>query len=641
MNKLKASIVCFLLLCFLGNAQDREIKNARKNFKQGSYAEAIVQYKQLLSKGYAPEETYKYLGDSYYYIADYSKAAEWYSKLFEIKNILHNDEYLFRYAMALKSIGKYPEADKQMQQFSRQNPLDSRAIKFIAAPDYLQQIEAYSDRVTISNMPINSKTSDFAPSIRNNRLIFSSTRDSGLIKSILNSRGDNPFYKLYQTSEAKPLKFSKQIDTKAAETTTAFSKDGNTIYFTRNNFKKGSFYRDKDGVSRTKIYRARFIDNIWTEIEELPFNGSGYSVAHPALSPDEKKLYFSSDMPGTIGMSDIFCVAINSDSTFGEPINLGSEINTSGRDTFPFVSDSNVLYFASDGHIGLGGLDIFATQLHIEKACCIVNVGSPINSKADDFAFILDEQKQLGYFSSNREGGMGSDDIYSFTVSVPLHIKCTEQIQGLVQNGKNNSPIENATISLLNNEGIVLGKSATDAKGNFEFNVKFKSGSYKIISEKKGFEEKEVQITMALDKNNTNRLLTMNDIRPSKGADLMVYLNSEPILFNKNKSDLTAKSKESLVSIAAYLLEFPEIQVTVNGHTDASGTEEYNQKLSEKRAIVTMDYLITLGVDADRLSFKGYGETQLLYDCEKGQTCTKEDKHKNRRTECIVSDEID
>lgn len=642
-NKLRGSIICFLMLCVLSNAQKSEIKKAENSFDQGSYADAIIQYKRLINKGNTSENTYKNLGDAYYYSADYTEAATWYKKLFELEAVTANDEYIFRYAMSLKSLGEYTSSNRWLLKFTEQNPSDSRAIKFLATPDYLQRISEYSHRVSVTNLALNSKASDFAPSINNDRLIFASARDSGLTSSHLNKRGNRPFHKLYVTplpdeaESVKIIKFSKQIDTKAAETTTAFSKDGNTLYFTRNNLKNGNFSRDKDGFNRTRVYRAKLINHTWSEIEELPFNGPGYSVAHPALSPDEKKLYFASDMPGTLGLSDIFSVVIHEDGTFGIPENLGPEINTEGRDTFPFISASNIFYFASDGQVGLGGLDIFATQLDDAKQNCVINIGEPINSKADDFAFVLDELKKVGYFSSDREGGHGGDDIYSFNETTPLLIKCVESIQGFVRNIKNSEALADVTITAFNNDSKIIGKSVSDDNGRFELDVNYRPGKYYIITKKEGFKSDDKHFTMAIDRSNSDLALKMTALMAAVETDLVQYLNTDPIIFKFNDLSISENAKTSLNKIADYMHKFPEIHLTVHAHTDATGTALYNQLLSEKRGKSTKEYLVQLGVKASRLSYKGFGKTRLLHDCKDVKDCSDEENQKNRRAECIVS----
>ena len=639
-NKIRGSVICFLMLCVVSNAQKSEIKNAKNSFNQGSYAETITKYKHLISNGNTSEEVYQSLGDAYYYSANYTAAATWYTMLFKLDTVTVSDECIFRFATSLKSLGEYEKSDLWMVKFSKRNPLDSRAKKFLDRPDYLQRISDYSERVTIKNMTLNSYVSDFAPSLSENQLIFSSARDSGLISNTRNRRGNKPFHKLYVANLTTPLKvvkFSKQLDTKASETTTAFSKDGKTMYFTRNSFKKGNFSRDKDGFSRAKIYRARFKNSEWSDIEELSFNSDGYSVAHPALSPDEKKLYFASDMLGTFGLSDIFSVEVHDDGSFGSPINLGPEINTAGRDTFPFISASNRLYFASDGQVGLGGLDIFVTLLDGKEQSCVVNVGKPINSKEDDFSFILDEEHKVGYFTSNREGGQGSDDIYSFNETTPLLIKCAERIKGLVTNAENGKTIANSNITVFNNSFKIIGETVSDHNGRFELDVSYRSGTYQIHTKKKGFKGREERFTMALDRFNTNFTLKMTELSAVAGTDLVEYLKIDPILFDLNEHVLTLVGEKSVAIIAAYMLRFPQMHLKIHAFTDASGTTSYNQLLSEKRAKSTIVFLLQLGVKATNVTYKGFGETRLLQDCNDKEPCSVEEHQKNRRSECIVT----
>ncbi|MBL4879747.1 MAG: OmpA family protein, partial [Oleispira sp.] len=258
-------------------------------------------------------------------------------------------------------------------------------------------------------------------------------------------------------------------------------------------------------------------------------------------------------------------------------------------------------------------------------------------SKADDFAFILDELKKVGYFSSNREGGQGSDDIYSFNETIPLSIKCTEHIQGIVKNTGNRGIIANSYITVFNSNSKIIGKSVSDANGKFVFDVKYRSGIYHIMTKKDGFQGKDKQFTMAIDRCNTDLTLEMTPLMASVGTDLVQYLNTDPILFNLNDHTLTLDGKTSLSHVAAYMLKFPEIHIAVYAYTDASGTEQYNQLLSEKRAKTTMEYLMQLGVNTNKLTYKGFGETRLLHDCNDVKHCTDIENQKNRRSECIVS----
>ncbi|AXT56574.1 hypothetical protein D1815_12670 [Aquimarina sp. AD1] len=277
----------------------------------------------------------------------------------------------------------------------------------------------------IESLPINSKNSDYAPSFYKGELVFASSRNAKSMSVILQEKTNEPFLDLYRTSKNIPdkgiEKLKGAINTKFHESSAVFSPDGKTVYFTRNNYSKRKFKRNTKGCVLLKIYKATYENGKWKHVKELPFNSDEYSTAHPALSPDGKYLYFASDMPGSYGKSDIYVVAVNEDGSYGTPENLGGLINSAGRETFPHVSDTGKLFFASDGHVGFGGLDIFMVLPNQQRSGWqVYNMGAPINSAADDFTFIIDEENKMGYFASNRGGGRGGDDIYGFRQMISL-----------------------------------------------------------------------------------------------------------------------------------------------------------------------------------------------------------------------------
>ncbi len=282
----------------------------------------------------------------------------------------------------------------------------------------LTSIEEKSERFIVNILNINSKYSDYAPSFYKGELVFASSRNTNSFSKILHELNNQPFLDLYttvKTSDKRNIeKLKGTINTKFHESSAAFSKDRKTVYFTRNNYAKRKSRTNTEGTVLLKIYKASYDEGKWKDIEELPFSSDEYSMAHPALSPDGKFLYFASDMPGSFGKSDLYVVEINEDGSFGIPENLGNQINTSGRETFPYISDKGTLFFASDGHLGLGGLDIFMAMLNEEGDVGVYNLNEPINSSKDDFTFIINEENKIGYFASNRKGGSGDDDIYGF-----------------------------------------------------------------------------------------------------------------------------------------------------------------------------------------------------------------------------------
>ena len=278
--------------------------------------------------------------------------------------------------------------------------------------------EKKSDRFVINVLNINSKYSDYAPCFYKDELVFSSSRSTNSFLKIVDDLNNQPFLDLYRTTKEEKksiIRLNGVVNSKFHESSPAFSPDGKIVYFTSNNYVDQKSGTNTEGKVLLKTYRAFYkADGEWEDIEELPFNSDEYSVAHPAVSPDGRFLFFASDMPGSLGKSDLYVVDIHPDGTFGTPLNLGDAINTEGRETFPYISDKGNLFFASDGHVGLGGLDIFKVMPDLYGRLQVYNVGEPINSEDDDFTFIINEKKKVGYFASNRKGGEGDDDIYGF-----------------------------------------------------------------------------------------------------------------------------------------------------------------------------------------------------------------------------------
>jgi len=629
--------------CML-NAQDKKNKKAKEDFNNYAYAEAIESYEQLVKDGYTSEEIYTNLGDSYYQKGDYNASAYWYGQLFELPDITVDTEYFYKYAQTLKSSGDYAVSDVWMQKFSEQKKADIRAFKFRNNKGYLNRIKENSGRYDLKNLAINSVLADFAPSFFGEQLIFSSARDTGKILKSVHKWNNKPFTNLYisaasESGEYKVVeRLSKKLNKKTHESSTAFTNDGSTVYFTRNNSKNGNFLRDKDGLSRLKIYRASLIDGLWEDIMELPFNSEDYSVAHPTLSKDDKKLYFASDMPGTYGQSDIFVVDINEDGSFGVPMNLGNEINTESRETFPFVTSENVLYFASDGHPGLGGLDVFATIIDDLNTLYILNVGEPVNSLQDDFSFIIDEETKNGFFASNREGGIGSDDIYSFKETKTLKLKCQTAIIGLVKDGETGTLLNNTSVKVYNIDDQLVYSLKTDDSGTFTTEVDCAKGSYKVEATKAGYEEggKTFIAEKKEDVNDIEIILAQVDTFAPIGTDLVQYLNITPIYFDFDKYFIKEDARISINKVLAYLNEYPKVNVEVRSHTDSRANDEYNIVLSENRAMATAEYLIKEGISSNRISYKGYGETRLTNNCNNDVRCSKENHQLNRRSEFIV-----
>ncbi|WP_347924682.1 OmpA family protein [Pontimicrobium sp. SW4] len=614
-------------------AQKGKINNAQKQYDKLSYIKSVDALLKIVESGNSSTEVLNNLANAYYFNGMMEEASNWYGELFSKNEDVEAENY-FRYAQALKAQNKYKESDKAMQQFVSLKPEDSRAKAFINSSDYLNVIEKLSDDFKVENLSLNTKYSDFGTSFYKSGIYFASSRGEGKIYNW----NEQPFLNIYSINASNVLEIKGDINTQYHESSTTFSKDGKTMYFTRNNYFNGKFKRNSKDEHSLKVYKASLIDGKWTNVTPLPFNNDEYNVAHPALNNDETKLYFASDMPGTIGGSDIFVVTINEDGTYGTPQNLGSKINTEGRENFPFVSNNGTLYFSSDAHVGLGGLDVFEFPNidNISSSNDIpYNVGKPINSPKDDFGYIINEETRKGYFSSNREGGKGDDDIYSFTRNV-----CKQNVSGTVVDVDTNEIIANANLTIYDENNNVVETLISNANGAFSTDLVCKDMTYRVTASKTDYSSDEEQFKVHSKLREPVDLKLSLKAEPKAaeiGTDLFKLLNLNPIYFDYDKSNIRPDAEIELTKIINYMNEFPSVKVDVRSHTDSRGKDAYNLALSNRRNKSTVKYIVEKGgISKDRLTGKGYGETQLVNKCKNGVKCSKEEHQENRRSEFIV-----
>lgn len=640
----------FLSLFFLNAvAQKSILAKAEKEYNNYAYADAIEIYEKLAAKGYEDEKMFQRLGNAYYFNAELPKAAAWYDKLFAL-NAQQELEYLYRYAQSLKSIGDYAKADKMLEVFNKKTNTDSRGILFENNKNYLEQIKLNSGRFEISSINVNSESSDFGSSFLNNNLVFSSARKIGKAKGKTFKWTNKSFTNLYiapidaDGNVYNPVLLNKEINSKFNESTPVFTKDGKTMYFTRNNYLDGKRGKDDKNITLLKLYKANLVDGNWVNITELPFNSDRYSTAHPALSLDEKRLYFASDMPGTFGQSDLFSVLINADGSYGRPENLGPSINTEGRETFPFISADNELYFATDGRPGLGGLDIVVSKI-LETGTFdqVQNIGEPVNTKFDDFAFIIDSNSRKGYFSSNKKGGAGSDDIYKFTETRKL--VCERTLTGTVRDSRQGEKIEGAKVTLYDQNNKLLQEFITGTDGVYSFKVNC-GQKYSVRVERKMYPVKEntILISAVLDNKLDFTLekvniagIEMPELKTIKvGTDLAKTLNISMIYFDLGKWNITDAAEIELKKILAVMQEYPQMKIDIRSHTDSRSSAKSNLILSDKRAKSIVSWLVKNGVDSTRLRGKGYGESKLINKCKDGVKCSEAEHLLNRRSEFVI-----
>ena len=644
--KLLNITLAFLCTTSLFAQHERELQKANNMYKNYAYVDAIKIYEKIAEKGYVNQEMLESLGNSYYYNAEYKNALRWYEQLFEEGKYDVKTEYYYRYAQALKSVGRYDESDKMMNKFAElTGNTDTRAVLFEENKDYQEVIHSNSGRLELHPVSINTEFSEYGTALYGDKIVFTAANSGKTSKGGVSQWTGESYYDLYIADRDKQALsnkkfFSTTINTPFNESTAVFTKDGNTLYFTRNNYVNRRIGTDVENTILLKILRAtKDSDGNWGNVVELPFNSNNYNVAHPALSPDEKFLYFASDMEGTLGESDIFRVEILGDNEYSTPENLGDVINTSGRESFPFVSKNNILYYSSDGIPGLGGLDIFAVKFYengtVSKP---INIGMPGNSADDDFCFVMDSDTKVGFLSSNRPGGKGRDDIYSFYEEKPLVFDCEKMIKGVLKDSEKNDVIADGVIVLSDKTMKEVARQKTKEDGSFAFDkVDCKDLYYYLRAEIGDYVTTEVKVDLNVEGDVFYEfMIKPREIAIDKDVDLAKVLNIKEIYFDFDKSDIRPDAAVELAKIVEVMRENPKMKIDIRSHTDSRASDEYNLRLSERRAKATLEWMVKQGIERKRLTAKGYGETQLVNGCSNGVPCTDEEHQANRRSEFII-----
>lgn len=647
-------IIFCLAFCATAFGQREKLKEADKMFDSYAFIDAQEVYLEVAEAGYESENLFKKLGDSYYFNSQMEDAKKWYEKLFEI-NPNQEKAYFFRYAQSLKAVESYEKADEIMLEFDKLNgESDSRVKNLRDERNYLELIEMQSGKFKIDTLEINSKLSDFAPILYGDTLVFASNREISSSMKRVHEWNKQPYLNLYSIEvdsnlvpQGNSKEFSEKLTSKFHESSAVFTEDGNTVYFTRNSMKDGKLEKSDDGTNYLRLYKSEKENNEWQDAEPLSFTSVNFNYAHPSLNEDETKLYFSSDMEGTNGMSDIYVVNISEDGSFGKPENLGSKLNTEGRESFPFVSNDNLLFFSSDGHNGLGGLDVYVTVLKDDNSHDeIFNLGRPINSSKDDFSFIIDSEKKLGYFATNREGTVGEDDIYRLEQIEELITSCQQKYEGRVVEVDKSEGIPDAKVELFDEDLNLLETTTTNDNGEYEFEVECDT-RYIVRVSKDGYKTYEDLINSGSDYEaqieKDMEMTKGNDLgvtRAKQGDDLSDILQLDPIYFKFDQSEITPQAEVELQKVISLLKSYKNMKIDIRSHTDSRAGDAYNKILSEKRAKATVNYISQKGnISKNRISGKGYGEIQLVNECSNGVDCTESQHALNRRSEFIILNE--
>lgn len=533
------------------------------------------------------------VGTAHFYNAEYDKAYTHFRRLFSDENDIQIRDHYF-YGQCLKVMGEYDLAQQYLNDYAKQKHL---SYALIDSDFYLEKIKEQSGRYTLQGITVNSEMSEFPTIADSSKVFFLSNRKGGKYDEEL----DGLTYNLWESSVVAHGNWGEEtqvneVNGRLNEGNCTIASNGKFAFVTQNDPK----------TYQLKVYRALWNDGEWKVGDPVHFCSDVYSVAQPVLSRDNSKLYFVSDMPGGYGETDIYAVDVYSDGKVGNPKNLGSNVNTLGRENFPFAAADDQLYFASTGHNTLGGFDVFTAiyDEESERYDMAINVGQPINTIHDDFGYILYSENE-GYFASNREGGKGADDIYAFIEHTSLR-------------GLDDELSEEVDSPCLDTIGLPV---ITVVDGElYTTDDLINTGEYFIVP-------KDIDTVPAIS---PEEIVVIDP-----GVSLNELLSLENIYFDLNSSYLRKDAKKDLDVIVSFMKDNPEVRVVLAAHTDQRGTDHYNLWLSERRGKRAIDYLINHGIDSQRFSSDAFGETKLVNRCPNND-CDEDIHAPNRRVEFVV-----
>ena len=612
----------FVLTISFGYAQSKETKSADKLYERYEYVNAAKEYLKLTDNGSTDTYVFKQLANTYYNVFNSIEAEKWYAKAI---TTTQDAETYFRYAQMLKANKKYDDAGNQMRRFASLAPNDNRAKSLSTQENYLSKLLGKTKLFDVKTVGINSKNSDFGAYLKDNTLYFASARNEARKSYEWNNQ---PFLDIYQSDfkDGAVNNIATEVtalNTKFHEGPVSISADGNTVYFSRESFFDNKFEKSTDKKSKLGkmyVYKASKIDGKWGNVTSINLNNKSYNTSSPSISKDGKTLYFISDREGTIGKTDVWKASINEDGSFGTAENLGPNVNTEGNELSAFIADDNVLYFASNGKQGLGGLDIFAYDTVKNQEA--INLGIPVNSEKDDFGFTFNQSQNVAFMSSNRDGGVGDDDIYQATPYCQLNLIIK------VKNIKTGENLSSASIVVANQNNKLIGKSTSDDMGNANFQGECDK-PYFVNVEKDGYESNVFEVP-----NSKGEFVLNADLTPTVAIVTEKEVILKEIKFDYDMSNITSDGAFELDKLVVAMNEYPNMVIFVKSHTDSRGKDDYNMSLSDRRAKSTVQYIISKGVATDRIKGQGFGETEPKVKC--GEACTEEEHAQNRRSEFLI-----
>jgi outer membrane protein OmpA-like peptidoglycan-associated protein/Tol biopolymer transport system component len=570
MNKffLSLALLAVFVTPALAQKSNKETKGD-KYYSFYSFQKAIDYYNQVNPLS---TDGKRKLADSYHKLGNNTKAEEVFAGFINESSATPKDYY--NYSSILRINGKIDEANKWMEKFTQTNPSDLRTKSFESTSKELANLQKNDGRYKIQHLEINSSEQDFGTSYYGNKIVFASSRGASQWVKRSYNWNQKPFLNLYQADVKgnqleNPVSFNKKINKKMHEGPASFSNSGKFMAFTKNNYSGKS----KEGIIKLQIFFSSLEEGKWTSSQAFKLNSAEHSVGHPCLSADGKSMYFASDMPGGIGGVDIYKIERNAAGVWGEAKNLGKNINTEGNEMFPFFEEkSQTLFFASNGHFGLGGLDVFMANLNGSDFQNCLNLGTPINTKDDDFSLVIDDKMKQGYFSSNRSGGKGDDDIYSFELLKPYQIVKT--IVGVAKD-KSGKKLTGVTVKLMDESGKEVKSAQTGEDGAYSFAAEENKKYTLSGSKEKYFDGKNNANTMGPEEVVTADL----DLEQDPGLSLLALVTD-------------SKTKQALEGVKVTITESKAATPFANYVTPATG--DYRKPLTQNKIGDKLYYTIKL-----------------------------------------------
>ncbi|MFV0346538.1 MAG: OmpA family protein [Bacteroidales bacterium] len=656
--KLRAKILLILIL-FVGATsclQAQSSTQAERYWNDLAYLKASDAYAKLLKKDPKNVLYLKRAANSFYEIGNYKSASRFFASL-EKSGGLEGDD-VFTYFQILLMQNEDDEAKRVLDN----NIMNASNSELYSVLNTWQQNFAQREdlkngvyNIEVQPVGINSKQADFAPTFYGNGIVFTSSRVNPGSKGGVFAWDGTSFLDLYYAQMnnngdlTKPQPFDDDVNTEYHDGPVAFADNGQTMYLSRSFFKEESDKKikgDKEGVVNTKIQIVSKDNNgKWLKITEFPYNNPEFMIAHAAVSADGHTLVYASNEDGGYGKSDLY-VCTGDEFGWSEPVNLGSYINTAGEEVFPSINSDGDLFFSSNGLLGLGGLDVFLVPGFLDGGRDVINLGTPVNSAYDDFGVVYDFNKGIGFFSSNREGGVGSDDIYSFQIKAS---KFNVLVYDCESSEDNPDVIPGAAVVVSNLAGDLIAETNSNEEGISE--VTLASEDVSITVQADGYDETRIEVPQADFQNYTESPLYIKlcktpppppPVPDTIDADADLLANYEKNLptnlninFDLDSWDITAEAAYKLDQVFNIMMseKFSKTKASLAAHTDSRGQDEYNEWLSWKRAWSTIKYLMIKGVTYDRLYGIGYGERRIKNQCGNGVRCSDADHRVNRRVE--------